>query len=293
MSKKVIGVSGAPAAQAVGDAYREHVFYSYQGLGRQANPAIHASYAPAQAFGPAAASLPSTGVQAQRGFECVTLLLQGDLEARDSAGHAHGLAAGDVLWSGAGRGLLRELRHGAGLAREGGTLELATFWINLPAAYKLTEPHCQCLPAAELPELALPDDAGTLRVIAGEWGGQLGPAETVTPLQLWDLRLRAERSITLPLPRQWYGLLLVLQGRLRISYWPHTVESPQLVLLDGGGQDVSLEVGQDSRVVLLCSQPLDEPVAGFEALVMNTEEQLAQARQELRDGLFGSLDQGG
>lgn len=291
MEKKVIGVSRAPAARPVGQAYLEHTFFNHQGLGRQANPAIGAAYAAPQTFEPAPVP-PGTGVQAQCGFECVSLLLQGQLDTRDSAGHAHALAAGDVLWSGAGRGLLREQRHGADLARDGGTLELLTLWINLPAAYKATDPHCQHLPAAALPELPLPDEAGTLRVIAGEWQGQLGPAETATPLQLWDLRLHAGRSTDLPLPRGWYALLLVLQGRVRLSYWQHAIDAPQLAFLDAGGDHLRIEADQDSRAVLLCSQPLDEPIVGFEALVLNTDEQLAQARQALDSGQWGTLEAG-
>ncbi|MDO5693742.1 MAG: pirin-like C-terminal cupin domain-containing protein [Pseudomonadota bacterium] len=288
MEKKVIGVTRAPTIQSVGQAYQEHVFFNYRGLGRQANPAILASYAPAQNVAPAGTQ-PSTGARAHSGFECVTLLLQGQLEARDSAGHAHTLAAGDVLWSGAGRGLLCEQRHGADLAREGGTLELINFWINLPAACKATDPHCQHLDAASLPELPLPGDAGSMRVIAGEWQEQLGPAETVTPLQLWDLRLRAGRSVKLPLPLRWYGLLLVLQGRVRLSFWQQAIDARQLVLLDGGGDELAIEADHDTRAVLLCSQPLDEPIVGADALVLNTEEQLAQAQRDVQSGAFGTL----
>ena len=164
MQKKIIGASRAPAAQAVGEAYHEHVFFNPQGLGRQANPAIYASYAPPQTVSPEGGER-STGVQAQRGVECVTLLLQGQLEVRDSAGHAHQLNRGDVLWGGAGRGLLREQRLGHDLGRDGGTLELLTLWVNLPAQYKPTDPHCQHLPAAGLPQVTLPEGAGTVAVM--------------------------------------------------------------------------------------------------------------------------------
>ncbi|MFV0680154.1 pirin family protein [Ottowia sp.] len=289
MEKKVIGTSRAPALQPVGDAYQEHVFFDYRGLGRQANPAIRASYAPAQTVVPTD-SVRTTGAQAQRGFECVTILLQGQLQARDSARHTHALAAGDVLWGGAGRGVLREQQHGPDLTRNGGTLELLTLWINLPAQYKLTDPHCQHLPAADIPEVALPGGAGTVRVMAGEYGGQTGPAETVTPLQLWDLHLQAGHTVKLPLPLRWYGVLLLIQGQVQPIYWQQTVRAPELVFVDAGGEEITLDVEQDSRAILLCSQPVEESVAGIDALVMNTDAELVQAQQDLQNGAFGALD---
>lgn len=287
MQKKIIGASSAPAPRSVGDIYQEHVFFNPQGLGRQTNPAIYAGYvAPQQVL---AGEPRSSGAQAQRGFEPVTLMMQGQLDVRDSAGHAHTLNPGDVLWGGAGRGVLREQRLGADLARDGGLLEQLTLWVNLPAQYKLTDPHCQHIAAAEVPEVALPDGAGTVRVIAGELSGQTGPAETVTPMQLWDVRIAAGKAVTLPMPMRWHGVLLVLEGLAYARFLSHTIQALQLVLLDTSGDELMLEVEQNFRAVLLCSQPLDEPIASSDGLVMNSEEQLVQARGDLENGLFGSL----
>jgi hypothetical protein len=289
MFKKIIGASRPRSAQSVGNAYQEHVLFDYRGLGRQINPAIYASYAPAQDFASTVGQAPSTGVQPQCGMECVTLLLQGQLDARDSEQRRHTLHSGDILWHSAGRGLLSELRHGADLVQNGGQLELLTLWVNLPAQFKLSDPHCQYVSAADVPEVALPEGGGTLRVIAGEYGGAIGPAETVTPLQLWDLRLLAGRAVTLPLPSHWYTVLLVLEGRMYNHFWPDVIDAPQLVVFDAAGEEITFEAKQNSRAVLLSCQSLDEAIAGSEALVMNTEDQLMQARTRLQSGMFGEI----
>ena len=289
MLKTLIGITRAPALQEAGSAYREHVFFGPQGLGRQANPVIHMAWAPAAEQAPHTPP-PSTGVQAHAGFECVTLLLQGQLQTRDSAGQAHVLSPGDVLWSSAGQGLLREHRHGPELARTGGPLELLTLWINLPAAYKLTPAHDQLLAHDAIPTLDLPDGAGTLRLIAGEWAGQQGPAETATPVQLWDIRLQAGATTQLALPSGWYGVVLVLEGAASINHWPQAATAGQLAVLHEARQDVQFTAGYPTRLILASGAPLNEAIASQDGLVMNTAEQLAERQQALANGAFGTLD---
>lgn len=288
MKKPIIGVTRPLAAVAVGDAYREQVLFNGDGLGRQTNPMIRAAYVAPENIA-AGAQARGTGAQAQCGLECVTLVRQGQIESRDSSGHAAALNAGDVLWRGAGRGVLHENRLGQQLASRGGTLELLNLWINLPAIYKQVEPYRQLVRNVDLPALPLPDAAGTARVIAGEWLGQIGPAETVTPLQLWDLAVAPGGSVTLPLQHGWYALLLVLSGDISISYWPHRIDAPQLVVCDSFGAEVDLATQQGAQVVLISGSPLDEPIAVRQALVMNTPEQLDQAAQAFASGAFGSL----
>ncbi|MDO5103704.1 MAG: pirin-like C-terminal cupin domain-containing protein [Lautropia sp.] len=277
MRKTTIGVSRPLSAHTLASGWQEQLFFSYQGLGRQANPAIRASYAPPQTLPPTHGTTGSDKT-VMSGFEAVTLLMSGDLQIRDSTGQQNLLLPGDVLWQGAGRGMQTEQRLGPNLTEQGGTLSLLTLWINLPASCKQIDPHHQCLPKAQIPLMSLPDDAGTLRLIAGEWEGQLGPAETVTPLQLWDIHLAGEHQISLPIPRGWYCLLLVLSGQLRLDFWPTPVKGPQLAFLDASGDQVFLNVDTDTHLVLLSAAPLDEPIVGKDSLVMNTAEQLADVQ---------------
>lgn len=277
MKKAVIGAS-RPLASAAGE---ERLFFSYDGMGRQTNPVIRAAW-----LAPRTVPDAALAVQPMCGMECVSLLWQGALRVRDSAGLHAQLAAGDALWHGTGAGVLREERPQAG------ALEACHLWLNLPAQHKRAAPYSQPITSADIPRIELPGAAGHMRLLAGEWQGQLGPAQTVLPLQLWDITLTPGARIELPLPHGWYAEALVLQGLLGADYWPDPVRAPQLLLFDAFGEDVCLSVNASSppaHLVLIASQPLDEPICGDGALVMNTPEQLAQMRQRLEQGAFGAL----
>jgi redox-sensitive bicupin YhaK (pirin superfamily) len=282
MHKPIIGVTQPFSPVPVGEAYREQLLFNYDGLGRQANPVIRAAYV-LENLEPGAQR--ATGAQAQSGFECVTLVLQGRIETRDSTGHAAVLNAGDVLWRGAGRGVLHENRCGP----DGGALELLALWINLPAIHKQVEPYRQLIRAPEMPWMPLPGEAGAVRVIAGEWLGRTGPAETVTPLQLWDLDIAPGQRVKLPLPRGWHASLLVLSGDAGSPYWQHGIGAPRLVACDRPGAEVEVTTERGARIVLASASPLDEAIVGKEAFVMNTQAQLDRVMQEFARGAFGNL----
>lgn len=228
---------------------------------------------------------------AQAGFESVHIVLQGALQIRDSSGPQQPLhcAAGDVLWQGTGHGVLTETRPGQNLHQQGGTLEAVNLWLNLPAAYKGSAPNHQLLKQADIPVLPLPNDAGTLRLIAGSFDGQTGPAETVTPLQCWDVSIPAGKAVKLPLHHRWYAQVLLLRGSLKIDFIHHPVKAPQLVALDAMGDELSAQALEDVRLIVLCSEPVDEPLVGRDGLVFATAEQLADAERRLKDGGFGTL----
>lgn len=281
MKKKVIGVTMAPAACQFGNAYAGHVFFGSQGLGRQINPVVHLDYVP-----PADALVVDarTEEQALRGCECVTLVLNGSITTRDSAGNSVNLQAGDAQWLTAGSGLLRQET-----VQGDQPLELLHLLVNLPAKYKMTPPHSQHLASASVPEVALPDDAGTLRVIAGEYAGKLGPAETVGPLQLWSMALKKGKGVTVSLPSGWYALVLVQRGRLEATYWQQPITERQLVVIDRVGEEVLLTAWEDTDLVLISAEPLDEAVAGEDGLVLNTVEELEQTRLDVQSGRLGVL----
>ena len=188
-----------------------------------------------------------------------------------------------------GHGVLTETLAGPQLTQKGGTVSAVTLWVNLPAAYKLSAPHQQYLPAAQIPSFVLPESAGTLRVIAGQWHNDLGPAETVGPLQLWDVHVKAGHTVTLPLPHKWYAQLLMLTGKITIDFWPDEIGSPQLVLLDAYGDGTTFTVKEDTHLILLCCEPLDEPIVGRGDLVFGDEPHLQNAEARLKDGGFGKL----
>lgn len=278
MRKLVIGASRALSAQPLGTLGEEHVFFDSHGLGKQANPVLHASHI----RGTTAAA--GCFVRPESGIECLTLVLHGALDVQDSAGHHAHLQAGDAEWSTAGHGTLHRYAGATDTP-----VEALSVWLNLPAAYKSTPPHSQPLRAADIPPVPLPDDAGSARIIAGEWQGQIGPAETATPVQCWDVHLRAGHTLDAPLPRGWYASALIVAGEAAVDFWPGSLAAPSLVFFDAAGDQVQIHALADTRLLLLSAAPLEEPLATADAIVSNSPAELEQALEAIRTGLWGSL----
>jgi len=135
-----------------------------------------------------------------RGFETVTYMLEGEMEHEDSAGHRGALRTGDVQWMTAGAGIVHSEMPSRRIMEQGGRVHGFQIWINLPARLKMTQPKYQTLLASDIPDVELPDKAGRMRVIAGAFGASKGPAETFTPMNLWDVRLNAGGGTAFSVP---------------------------------------------------------------------------------------------
>lgn len=193
------------------------------------------------------------------------------------------IGPGDVQWMTAGAGILHEEFHSEAFTRDGGALEMVQLWVNLPARQKMTAPGYQAIVARDIPSVALPDGAGTVRVIAGQYAEHAGPARTFTPMQVWDLRLAHGGLTALPLPDGWNAALVVLRGRVRINGDTVAGEA-QMAVLDRTGHSVTLEASTDATVLLLAGEPIDEPVVGYGPFVMNTEQEIRQAVSDYNSG---------
>jgi redox-sensitive bicupin YhaK (pirin superfamily) len=198
------------------------------------------------------------------------------------------IGPGDVQWMTAAAGILHEEFHSRAFTRNGGTLEMVQLWVNLPAKDKDAAPGYQTLLDRDIPEVALPDGAGPLRVIAGDYEGSRGPARTFTPIDIWDLRLRQGGATSLTLPEGHTAGLIVLRGSVRIN-GGNTASEAQFVLLDRTGGEVTLEADSDATVLVLSGEPIDEPVVMYGPFVMNSPDQIRQAMVDFRSGRFGAI----
>ena len=165
-------------------------------------------------------------------------------------------------------------------------------WVNLPARDKMTPPRYQAITADRIPEVALPGGAGTMRLVAGEFAGQQGPALTHTPMRVWDVTLAAGATVSLPQPEGWTTLLVVRSGELGVQ-GQATLEAAEMATLTPEGTDVTLQAqgGADVHLLLLSGEPIDEPVVGYGPFVMNTREEIVQAIDDLQQGRFGRMDE--
>ena len=200
----------------VGNGFPVRSVFEYNGLGRELSPFLLLDYAAPYQFSPGNEKRGVAG-HPHKGFETVTVAYQGELEHRDSSGGGGKIGAGDVQWMTAGNGIVHEEFHSQDFARKGGTLQMVQLWVNLRAKDKTAKAGYQTLLKAQIPNVALPQDAGTVRVIAGDFGGRKGAAKTFTPINVWDVNLHAGKSAELPLPDGHTTTFLVLSGEVLVN----------------------------------------------------------------------------
>jgi quercetin 2,3-dioxygenase len=286
--KRVLEIRSAPERHWVGDGFHVQTLLSYDGDAGAASPFLLLDYASPMEFA-STTRRRGVGPHPHRGFETVTIALQGSVEHRDSAGHHGTIGRGDVQWMTAASGVVHEEHHGAAFARSGGTFEMVQLWVNLPARHKMSPPRYQDLAAAEIPVVALPHAAGTLRVIAGAFGSARGPAQTFTPLALWDVELMAGATVNLAIPAGHTALILGLRGEVRLEGDAAIVSPSQLAYLSRDGSGIRLATRDGARALVLSGEPIDEPVVGYGPFVMNTREEIARAIDDYQSGALGSL----
>lgn len=285
--KKVLGIYSAPKPHWVGDGFPVRSLFSYHGLGQHLSPFLLLDYAGPMRFEPAARPR-GVGQHPHRGFETVTIVYEGEVEHRDSTGAGGKIGPGDVQWMTAASGILHEEFHSPAFTRTGGTLEMVQLWVNLPAKDKMAAPGYQTLLDADIPSAPLPGNAGTVRVIAGEYAGHAGPARTFTAINVWDVRLGKDHSSQFELPEGHTAALVVLHGTVQVNETQIAREG-QLVMLDRAGSDVLLEANTDATVLLLSGEPIDEPIVGHGPFVMNSQAEIHQAIADFDGGRFGRM----
>jgi quercetin 2,3-dioxygenase len=285
--KRIVSIERGPSSHWVGDGFPVKTIFTFDSLGYRISPFLLLDYAGPAEFGPSAKPR-GVDEHPHRGFETVTILYQGELEHRDSAGNHGKLGPGDVQWMTAASGVLHEEKHARDFTRQGGTLEMVQLWVNLPAKYKMNPPGYQTILSQQIPVAELPDGAGTARVIAGEFGPIKGPARTFTPINLWDLQLKADHRADLTLPRGFTTALFILRGDLGFAD-SERAGALDLALLTREGDRVQLEAGSDTRLLVLNGAAIDEPVAMHGPFVMNSKSEIAQAIEDYHSGRLGRL----
>ncbi|BBG85301.1 quercetin 2,3-dioxygenase [Aeromonas hydrophila] len=285
--KKILGVYSAPRPHWVGDGFPVRSLFSYNSHGKQLSPFLLLDYAGPANFTPTSRPR-GVGEHPHRGFETVTIVYKGEVAHRDSTGQGGVIGPGDVQWITAGAGILHEEFHAPAFSESGGELEMVQLWVNLPSRHKMTPPGYQPILADDIPTVALASDAGSVRVIAGEFEGVRGPAHTFSPLHVWDLRLVQGCVSTLELPEGWTGALIVLKGTVQVNGSAIAREA-QMVVLDRAGRQVLIEANSDASVLLLSGDPIEEPIVGHGPFVMNSHEEIVQAIDDFNSGRFGVM----
>lgn len=285
--KNIIGIYTSPRTHWVGDGFPVRTLFSYDNLGKHISPFLLLDHAGPAEFTPTTERR-GVGQHPHRGFETVTIVYKGEVEHRDSTGAGGKIGPGDVQWMTAASGILHEEFHSQAFAKSGGTLEMVQLWVNLPARDKMADPGYQTILDGDIPSIALKNNAGSLRLIAGEFEGHVGPARTFTPVDVWDIRLKGGKLLELDLHEGRNTALVVLRGTVQVNGL-ESVREGQLALFERKGDQLSLEASQDAVVLLLSGEPIDEPIVGHGPFVMNTEQEIHQAFADFQSGRFGNM----
>lgn len=285
--KKIARVHQSSSTHWVGDGFPVRSVFGYNDLGKELSPFLLLDYAAPAKFEPAHKPR-GVGGHPHRGFETVTVVYQGELEHRDSSGGGGKIGPGDVQWMTAASGLVHEEFHSREFTRQGGTLQMAQLWVNLPAKDKKAKPGYQTLRNRDIPTVVTPGGGSTVRVIAGEFQGAKGPARTFTPINVWDVRLSARHKLEFSLPDGYTTALFILAGDVRLND-DQSAREGDLAIFTRKGERVTLEARTETTLLLLNGAPINEPVVGYGPFVMNSKEEIARAFEEFEAGKMGAL----
>nr|WP_207896486.1 pirin family protein [Nitrosomonas sp. Nm84] len=285
--KKLLRIQRNTNQHWVGDGFPVRTLFSYSALGPMISPFLLFDYAGPMEF-PPTEQRRGVGEHPHRGFETVTIVYSGEVEHRDSSGSGGKIGPGDVQWMTAASGLVHEEFHGRDFARRGGVLEMVQLWVNLPTKDKMSPPRYQSILNSQIPVVQLPNGQGSVRVIAGEFDGTVGPTHTFSPINVWDLRLTNEQPIDLVVPDGYNTLLAVLKGSARVNS-SETIGAAEVGLFDRAGNCIHIDSAPNTTALLLCGEPIDEPIAGSGPFVMNTAEEIRQAMVDYQSGKMGKI----
>jgi len=285
--KKLVGIYQSSRTHWVGDGFPVRSVFDCNGLGKDLSPFLLLDYLAPYQF-PPTSERRGVGAHPHKGFETVTVAYQGEVEHRDSSGGGGKIGPGDVQWMTAGKGIIHEEFQSAEFSRKGGTFQMVQLWVNLRAKDKSVAPRYQNLLKEQIPTVVLPESAGTVRIIAGEYGGRKGPAKTFTRINLWEVNLLGGKSTELPLSDGHTSAFLVLSGEVAVSGQANAAEC-ELAIFARTGSGINIAARREARLLVMDGEPIAEPVVGRGPFVMNTDAEIQQASEDYQHGRMGEI----
>jgi redox-sensitive bicupin YhaK (pirin superfamily) len=272
----------------VGDGFRVYNYIPGANISQQRiSPFLMLDFNAEFDFGPSE-QLRGVDVHPHKGFETVTIAYKGSVAHHDSAGNSGIINPGDVQWMTAGGGILHKEYHEQEFSRRGGPFEMVQLWVNLPKKDKLTDPHYQAITNAQMGKVELPDGQGLVNVIAGNFNGTKGAADTYTPVNLFDIKLKKDAEVNFSLPAGYNTAILVINGSATVN--DQAAAEHSFVLFKNDGEDISVKASEDAVLLVLSGEPINEPIASYGPFVMNTHQEIIESIEEFQAGKFGVLD---
>lgn len=286
--KKLLSTQRSDTPHWVGDGFPVRSIFSYHSSPKEMSPFLLMDYAGPAEFSPSK-HIRGVGEHPHRGFETVTIVYSGEVEHKDSSGGGGLIKPGDVQWMTAASGLVHEEKHGKDFANKGGAFEMVQLWINLPKKDKMSKPGYQGIKNENIPVVNIANNAGIVRVIAGDYLGSKGPASTFTPINLWDIRLNAGHTTEFKVPSGHTTAVFVLGGKITLNDG-EVVEEAEIALLERDGDSFTITATEDAKILFLGGEPINEPIVGYGPFVMNTTAEIGQAMRDFESGKMGRLE---
>ncbi len=229
------------------------------------------------------------GVHPHRGFETVTIAYQGAVAHHDSAGNSGVIFPGDVQWMTAASGILHKEYHEEEFSKKGGPFQMVQLWVNLPAKDKMSPPKYQGVKKTELSKFALPENAGEIEVIAGNFKEAKGSVSTFTPMDVYNARLNKGGKVDFSFPETYNTGFIIIEGSVKINDSEIAI-ADQFVHFKNEGENITIEGLENSVVLVLSGEPINEPIAQYGPFLMNKPEEIQQAIADYNEGRFGYLE---
>lgn len=302
IQKTIKEICRKPPSHWVGDGFKVYPVFADKAFTSELSPFLMFDYAAPKYFPPNdGGKKRGVGMHPHRGFETVTIAFQGEVEHSDSAGNNDVIGPGDLQWMTAARGIVHEEFHSKEFSSKGGMFEMCQLWVNLPKDKKMTEPRYQPILDKDIPKVELlhasKDETqectvaeledGYTRVISGEFRNIKGPAKTYTTINLWDvILLKKDNAYQFEIAAGHTLLAFVRRGSVKVQ--GQLLKLADVAIMNKGGTMLTLEAQEDNTSVLILSgEPIDEPIAARGPFVMNTSEELSQAWMDYRYGQNG------
>ncbi len=287
-TKKVEAVISAPPFHMVGDGFRVHNFIPGRYSMERMSPFIMLDYGSKHYFSPTDKPR-GVDVHPHRGFETVTIAYKGKVAHHDSAGNSGIIGEGDVQWMTAASGVLHKEYHEENFSKQGGDFQMVQLWVNLPAKYKMSKPKYQEITNNTISKVQLENNEGVIEVIAGEYQHVKGSAETFTPVNLLNSKLNKGAKAIFSFPAHYNTFIIVLEGNVLLNE-SNIVDYNCMAVFSNEGTDFTIEAQEDSIVLVLSGEPINEPIFAHGPFVMNTREEIVQAFNDFQNGKFGTLN---
>jgi redox-sensitive bicupin YhaK (pirin superfamily) len=287
--RSIEAVMAPPPPHMVGDGFRVHGFFPGGRIDKKRmSPFFLMDYNSKVEFPPTDKPR-GVDVHPHAGFETVTIAYHGKIAHHDSTGNSGIIGEGDVQWMTAGAGLLHKEYHEESFSKAGGLFHMVQLWVNLPAKYKKTQPKYQAIINSMMGKFILPGNKGFVEVIAGEYNGIKGPASTFTPMHVYNARLKKGATIEMSFPANFNTALLIIEGHAAIN--ETNAPADHFVLFKNDGESFEIEAKEDTVILVLSGEPINEPIAQYGPFLMNTWEELEQAIADVNAGKFGVLEE--